>query len=245
MPMNVPPAGVPAGGNPMSQLRIRVSDADRAAAFFGALFGWKFQREQLATHVEQRLVPARTVIPGPIGAVFLDDRREAPVRLEFEVADVISAVALLHRLGGTGDAGAASDDQGVPLALACRRDRFESDDAYASQIGVVVLHVPDTARACAFHAGLFQRTFHEVGSGGRWWVDHMALGIFPATTSAVRFWCVVGALEPAILRVCQLGGKALDRASMGPYLVCDCRDDQGTAFGLWYDPQLQLAWPNS
>jgi hypothetical protein len=23
---------------------------------------------------------------------------------------------------------------------------------------------------------------------------------------------------------------------MGPYQVCDCLDDQGTAFGLWYDP---------
>jgi predicted enzyme related to lactoylglutathione lyase len=223
---------------------------DRAARFFGALFGWKFQREQSATHAEQRLLPARTVIPGPISAVFSDDPGEVPVRVEFEVIDVASALARAHQLGGSGDAAAAVDDQGVPLAFAARRDRLDADhadvgQAYASQIGVVVLEVPDTARACAFHAGLFRRTFHPIGAGGRWWVDHHALGIFPGAAPAVRFWCVVGALEPAMAKVCQLGGKALERASMGPYSVCDCVDDQGTAFGLWHDPQLELAWPNA
>jgi predicted enzyme related to lactoylglutathione lyase len=229
----------------MSRLRIRVPDVDRAADYFGGLFGWKFEREQSVTHAEQKLVPARTAIPDPIGAVFSDDRQEPPVRLEFVVEDVASAIALVHRLGGSGDAAAASDDQGVPLALSDRREQAPSDHEYASQIGVVILYVPDTSRACAFHAGLFRRTFHEVGSGGRWWVDHMTLGIFPATDSAVRFWCVVGALEPAMLKVGQLGGKTLERATMGPYQVCDCRDDQGTAFGLWYDPQLKLTWPTA
>jgi predicted enzyme related to lactoylglutathione lyase len=191
------------------------------------------------------VVPARAILPGPIDAVFSDDAREAPVRVEFEVPDVVAAMALVRRLGGSGDASAAFDDQGVPLALAARRERLESDDTYASQVGVVILDVPDPVRACAFHAGLFQRTFHQVGSNARWWVDHMALGIFPASTPAVRFWCVVGALEPAMLKVCQLGGKTLERAAMGPYQVCDCQDDQGTSFGLWYDPQLQLTWPNA
>jgi predicted enzyme related to lactoylglutathione lyase len=235
MSSNVPGSAAPAGGNPISRLRIRVSDVDRAADFYGNLFGWKFQREQSATHAEQRLVQARAAIPGPIGAVFVDDPREPPVRVEFEVPDVTSAMALVLRLGGSGDAAAAFDDQSVPLALAARDGRLEAGDAYASHIGVVILQAPDTAKACAFHAGLFRRTFHEVGAGGRWWVDHLALGIFPGPP-AIRFWCVVSALEPAILKVSQLGGKVLDRDTMGPYQVCDCLDDQGTAFGLWYDP---------
>lgn len=165
MSTRVPGVGVPVGFSPMSRLRIRVSDVDRAADYFGRLFGWKFEREQLVTHAEQKLVPARTVIPGPLGAVFSDNLQEPPVRLEFEVQDVGSAIALVHRLGGTGDAAAASDDQGVPLALSDRRDRVEHDHRYASQIGVVIIDVPDTARACGFHAGLFRRTFHVVGSG--------------------------------------------------------------------------------
>jgi predicted enzyme related to lactoylglutathione lyase len=243
MSTSSPDADVSASGNPMSQLRIRVADVDRAARFFGGLFGWKFQREQSATHAEQRLLPARSVIPAAVGAVFSDDPREAAVRVEFEVLDVAPAMAQLHQLGGSGNAAAALDDQGVPLALAARRARLETEPAYASQIGVVILQVPDTARACAFHAGLFRRTFHQVGSGGRYWVDHMALGIFPGDTAAVRFWCVVGALEPAMAQVAHLGGKVLERASMGPYGVCDCQDDQGTAFGLWHDPQSELAWP--
>jgi predicted enzyme related to lactoylglutathione lyase len=238
-------ADLPVGAGTMSGLRVRVSNVDRAADFFGALFGWKFQCERLAKHVQLRVVPARTAISAPVDAVFVDDPGEAPVRLEFEVDDVMSTLARVHRLGGTGDAAAAFDDQGVPLAFAGRRDHVASDHVYASQVGVVILDVPDTARACAFHAGLFQRTFHQIGSGGRWWVDHMALGIFPAAASAVRFWCVVGALEPAMIKVRQLGGEAVDCGSMGPYQVCDCRDDQGTAFGLWYDPQLKLAWPTS
>lgn len=238
MSKNLPETTVPVEASRMSRLHIRGSDVDRAAGFFGSLFGWKFQRERMSTHAEQRLIPARSAIPGAMGAVFLDDPRAAPVRLEFEVGDVASAMSRVHRLGGTGDAASAFDDQGVPLAFVRRRDCRDSDHVYASQIAVVILNVPDTARACGFHAGLFQRTFHEVGSGGRWWVDHMTLGIFPAPTVAVRFWCVVGALDPAILKVCQLGGEALERSSMGPYETCECRDNQGTAFGLWYDPQL-------
>jgi predicted enzyme related to lactoylglutathione lyase len=228
-----PPAAT--GNNPISRLRLRVTDVDRAANFYGNLFGWKFQREALATRSGQRPVQARATTPGPIGALFVDDPREPPIRVEFEVPDVTSAMALILRLGGSGDATLAFDDQGVPLALASPQARLEAGDAHASPIGVVVLQVPDTARACAFHAGLFQRTFHPVGAGGRWWVDHLALGIFPGPP-AIRFWCVVDALEPAMEKVAQLGGEVLARDSMGPYQVCDCLDDQGTPFGLWYDP---------
>jgi hypothetical protein len=46
----------------------------------------------------------------------------------------------------------------------------------------------------------------------------------------------VGSSSASNQKVSQLGGKVLDRDSMGPYQVCDCLDDQGTAFGLWYDP---------
>src|SRR5689334_1497383 len=138
MSISSPGAAAPASASPMSLLRIRVADVDRAAHFFASLCGWKFQRQQLEAHAEQRLLPARFPNRGAIGAVFHDDAREPPVRLEFEVPDVASTLERALRLGGSGDAAAATDDQGVPLAFAARRVRVDSDTA-TSHIGVVIL----------------------------------------------------------------------------------------------------------
>jgi predicted enzyme related to lactoylglutathione lyase len=224
----------------MSNLLIRVSDVDRAAAFFGGLFQWQFQRVVSANRVERWLEPGRSGLSDPIGAVLHDDPQAPPVRLEFEVPDVSEAVERAHRFGASGPAPALADDQGVPLALSARRHAAERVPLYTGQIGVVVLDVPDTARARTFHAGLFGRTYHPIGHGDRWWVDGMRLGIFAAKGSSIRFWCVVAALEAAVDRVSQLGGQAPPPEAMGPYRVCACRDDQGTEFGLWHDPELKL-----
>jgi predicted enzyme related to lactoylglutathione lyase len=230
-----------APNNRMSNLLIRVSDVERAAAFFAGLFQWQFQRVVRASGVERRLEPGRFGLGDPIGAVLHDDAEAPPVRLEFEVPDVSAALERAHRLGATGPAAALADDQGAPLALSARQHAARGVAQYTGQIGVVVLDVPDTARARAFHAGLFGRTYHSIGHGDRWWVDGMRLGIFGATSSRIRFWCVVGALETAMDRVGQLGGEAPAPTAMGPYRVCACRDDQGTEFGLWFDPELKPA----
>lgn len=227
----------------ISHLLLRVADVDRAARFYGALFSWQFERGQLPGYVEQRAVVGSGSAASSIRAAFIDDASAPPVRVEFAVEEPSLALARTLQLGGTGNAAAACDDQGVPLAFAARKrqDAQPAEAVQAGQIAVVIFDVPDTTKARAFHTGLFGRTYHQIGSGDRWWIDGHAVGIFGAPASGVRFWCVVTALEPAIAEVARLGGCAVERGSMGPYQVCDCRDDQGTQFGLWYDSNLRFA----
>ncbi|HWA76904.1 MAG TPA: VOC family protein [Polyangiaceae bacterium] len=227
----------------ISHLLLRVPDVDRAAKFFGALFSWQFERSQLASHAEQRSIwGARTTV-GSIRAVFVDDASAPPVRVEFDVENPELALARTLELGGSGDAASARDDQGVALAFSPRAGQVtpSAEGVQPGQIAVVIFDVVDTAKARAFHTGLFGRTYHQIGAGDRWWIDGQAVGIFGAPANGVRFWCVVPALEAATAEVARLGGQVIERGWMGPYQVCDCRDDQGTQFGLWYDANLRFA----
>jgi predicted enzyme related to lactoylglutathione lyase len=226
----------------ISHLLIRVADVDRAAKFFGALFSWQFERAQLSSHAEQRAVSGARTTVGSIRAVFVDDAAAPPVRVEFDVEDPARALARTLELGGSGDTARARDDQGLPLAFSPRVGQVSAsaESVQAGQIAVVIFDVVDTAKARAFHTELFGRSYHQIGSGDRWWIDGQAVGIFGAPANGVRFWCVVPGLEAATAEVARLGGQVIERGSMGPYQVCDCRDDQGTPFGLWYDANLRL-----
>ena len=245
-------SSLPATGR-LSALRLRVVDADRAARFFGALLGAKTERKRIRSHTEQWIVASSSLVE-PIDAVFTDDRTAPPARLCFATEDPEAAIARTIALGGSGrDTSDARDDQGVPLAFyvpAATTEQTRSQAA-AGVLGVVIVLVPDTAKARHFHSGLFGQEFHKVGSGGDfWWVSNgPSMGIFPATHDVTNpkvprtekgldvhaLFCV-NDLERAMTAVRELGGKTLDRARMGPYHVCDCRDDQGTRFGLWWDP---------
>ena len=225
----------------ISHLQIRVTDVDRAAQFYGALFSWQFERTELPGFAEQRATLASRA-GNSIRAVFRNDSSAPPLRVEFDVQDSERALARARALGGNGEVGAAFDDQGIALAFSARKQSAPSvEGVQPGDIAVVIFDVPDTEKARAFHSGLFGRTYHQIGSGDRWWIDGQAVGIFRAPASAVRFWCVVAALEPALAEVSRLGGCLVERGSMGPYQVCDCRDDQGTQFGLWYDENLRFA----
>jgi uncharacterized protein len=226
----------------ISHLLIRVSDVDRAAKFFGALFSWQFERKQLASHAEQRMVSGARTTVGSIRAVFVDDASAPPVRVEFDVEDPARALARTLELGGSGDTANEHDDQGLPFAFSPRAGQVtaSAEGVQVGQIAVVIFDVVDTAKARAFHTELFGRSYHQIGSGDRWWIDGQAVGIFGAPASGVRFWCVVSGLDTATAEVARLGGQVIERGSMGPYQVCDCRDDQGTPFGLWYDANLRL-----
>lgn len=226
----------------ISHLRIRVADVDRAARFFGALFSWQFTRVEREGHAEQHALCGSRSTVGSIRPVFLDQAEAPTVRVEFDVEDPARALARTLELGGSGDANTARDDQGVPLSFSPRPGPVTAaaEGVQPGQIAVVIFDVPDTAKARAFHSALFGRTYHQIGSGDRWWIEGQSVGIFGAPASGVRFWCVVPSLEAATAEVARLGGQVIERGSMGPYQVCDCRDDQGTPFGLWYDAKLRL-----
>ncbi len=68
----------------LSQVRVRVHDAGRAAAFFGSVFAWEFRHAQRNTNRETTvLVPrvAETTQPPAVQLVLSDDPAEPMVRL--------------------------------------------------------------------------------------------------------------------------------------------------------------------
>jgi uncharacterized protein len=101
-----------------SHFELGVSDAARAKAFYGELFGWSF----IPTSGENAWIET----PGVRGG--LHDRDEAPsIVVYFSVGDIDAAVRRVRELGGTADEpGAAEkggrfascrDDQGVAFGL--------------------------------------------------------------------------------------------------------------------------------
>ncbi|GGO78340.1 VOC family protein [Nonomuraea cavernae] len=96
---------------------LSVQDLDRAAAFYGALFGWEFRREHKSSlHVTNTAVPMGLTSTGP----------SSQPNLYYRVDDIDAAVKQVRELGGTtgevmdsksGRSCACVDDQGTELSL--------------------------------------------------------------------------------------------------------------------------------
>ncbi|MEV0590752.1 VOC family protein [Nonomuraea cavernae] len=96
---------------------LSVRDLDRAAAFYGALFGWEFKREhETYLHVTNTTVPMGFTATGP----------SSQPNLYYHVDDIDAAVDRVRELGGTtgevmdsksGRGCACTDDQGTELSL--------------------------------------------------------------------------------------------------------------------------------
>ncbi|MFB4273814.1 VOC family protein [Nonomuraea sp. MTCD27] len=96
---------------------LSVRDLDRAAAFYGALFGWEFKREhETYLHVTNTTVPMGFVAGGP----------SSQPNLYYHVTDIDAAVERVRELGGrtgelldskSGRGCTCTDDQGTELGL--------------------------------------------------------------------------------------------------------------------------------
>ncbi|MEU6717281.1 VOC family protein [Nonomuraea sp. NPDC046802] len=96
---------------------LSVRDLDRAAAFYGGLFGWEFKREhETYLHVTNTAVPMGFVADGP----------SSQPNLYYHVTDIDAAVKRVGELGGsTGDVHdsksgrgcSCTDDQGTVISL--------------------------------------------------------------------------------------------------------------------------------
>ncbi len=232
----------------LAAIHLRVDDARRAAAYFGALFGWAFaEKPGGGLH---RSSPQADITDRPWDFVITEDPSAPTVRLGFEVADPDEALARAVSLGGAGASPeAAADDQGLPLAFATRSPPAQANDRATGEVGVAVALVDDTAKAKAFYGGLFGDGFHQIGPQDRWWSTRAAFGIFsntlgqaypariePGDAPEVSVFVCVSDLVGHKARVSALGGSVVTESAMGPYEVCACRDDQGTRFHLWRDP---------
>ncbi|GAA4531443.1 MULTISPECIES: VOC family protein [Nonomuraea] len=96
---------------------LSVKDLDRAAAFYGPLFGWEFTREhETYLHVTNSTLPMGLNAGGP----------SSQPNLYYKVDDLDAAIARVHELGGTTDEPyesksgrgcACTDDQGTVISL--------------------------------------------------------------------------------------------------------------------------------
>jgi predicted enzyme related to lactoylglutathione lyase len=102
---------------------IPTADAERAHAFYGGLFGWRFSPGN---------VPGGFNVEGstPAGGLYAGGEAGAP-EVWFEVDDIEAACARVVELGGRAGAveeigsgwmAACADDQGSPLNLWAGRD---------------------------------------------------------------------------------------------------------------------------
>lgn len=245
------------GDGRLGPLHLRVGDAARAARFFSGLLGAGTERKQIGRYTEQRIITRSDLVEQPIDAVLTDDETAPAARLCFLTTDPVAALARTVALGVSGaDIAHARDNQGVPLAFSSSAEKREEPQREPTHgaLGVVIVQVHDTGKAWAFYRQLFGQEFHRVGSGGDcWWVSSgPALGVFPAVNDVINpqvprlesdpeiraFFCV-GDLEDAMTTVREPVGETLGRSRLGPYHVCDCRDDQSTRFGLWWDPKMK------
>ncbi|WP_345570925.1 VOC family protein [Nonomuraea rosea] len=96
---------------------LSVRDLDRAAAFYGALFGWEFTREH-----DRYLHVTNTAVP--MG--FTSDEPSSQPNLYYHVTDVDAAAARVAELGGSagelfdsksGRGCTCTDDQGTVISL--------------------------------------------------------------------------------------------------------------------------------
>jgi uncharacterized protein len=96
---------------------LSVEDLDRAATFYGALFGWECEREH------ERYLHVTNTAP-PMG--FVADGPSAQPGLYYRVDDIDAAVEQVRKLGGnTGDvldsksgrSCTCTDDQGTQIGL--------------------------------------------------------------------------------------------------------------------------------
>jgi predicted enzyme related to lactoylglutathione lyase len=228
-------------------VHLRVRDADRAMAFFGALLGWEAERVVFADHVSHYTVNTDVTVR------LLDDPAAPPVVPNYGVTDVAAAVRSIEAAGGRvtaaevapdgGGWARGTDDQGVPL-LVFRPGRYH-DHAPATrpptgEVGLVFIR-EDATRAGRFYGGVLGWRLARAHPGSQYFDAVPKVGIFdeaaavggPVEQPGVMFYVSVDALAPALDRVEDLGGTAGPSAQdMGPYFTAVCADDQGTEFGL-------------
>jgi predicted enzyme related to lactoylglutathione lyase len=236
---------VPGHGD-LAMVHLRVGDADRAARFFGDLFGWQAERYELDGHVSWYTLNTATTVR------LLDDPGVPPVVPNYAVADVAAAVRAIEDAGGRvaaaepapdgGGWARGDDDQGIPW-LVYRPGGYHDGAAptrpATGEVGLVFIRA-DAPRAELFYGPVLGWRFHRDYPTSQYFHTVPLVGVFDEAaafghevTPSAALYVEVEALAPVLRRVEELGGRAGEAAhDMGPYFSAECSDDQGTPFGL-------------
>ncbi|OBG22279.1 VOC family protein [Mycobacterium sp. 852002-51057_SCH5723018] len=211
-------------------------DADRAAAFYGHVLGWTYDR---ASH---RIT--NTELPTGIWA------SAGPPTLFccYAVADVQAARTAIAAAGGVPgevrrtDDGVlldATDAQGVAFAVfepPAGRKRPELNGSGPGELSYVTYLVPDSAGFRDFYARVLGWRFEPGSVVDGWQVvgSHPMAGTAggSAHPTTVPMW-TVSDIDAAVARVREAGGTVLAEPARQPYgVTAECRDDQGGRFYL-------------
>lgn len=227
-------------------VHLRVGDADRAMAFFGALLGWNAERVVFDDHVSYYTINTAVTVR------LLDDPTVPPVVPNYGVADVARAIRSIDDAGGRvtaaepdpdgGGWARGTDDQGVPLVVyRLGRDERQASATRAptGDVGLVFIR-EDATRAERFYRRVLAWQLRRAHPASQYFDTVPKVGIFDEAAAFGRpvepdatLYLSADALAPALARVEELGGKAGPTTrDMGPYFSALCTDDQGTEFGL-------------
>jgi uncharacterized glyoxalase superfamily protein PhnB len=215
-------------------LSLWVPDVDRAAAFFGAVLGWRYAPGSSA---QGRQVEDLTPNHGLWGG-----QERSNLFLCFAVDDVAAGVRRVRDAGGRAEEprsepyGLVADrgsDQGLPLAPLSGAS--EPTRERPADVAYLTMEFPDSGRARAFYGYVLGWRFGPGRSPGGWNVEDvqptagMAGGAErPTVVPMYRVADVAAAVE----RVRTAGGTATDPERQPYGVTAVCTDDQGTRFYL-------------
>ena len=227
------------GHGDVSYASLWLPDVDAAAAFYGAVLGWR-----LAPTSAPQGRQVEGVLP-PLGLWGGQEHRTT--LLCFAVDDVASAVGRVRAAGGEageprqehgGWLADCADDQGMAFSLSEAAGPAPTAPAPAprhGELAYLTLGVADTARAQAFFSAVLGWRFTPGRMADGWNVEgtHPMAGMHGgAERPVVVPMFAVDDVESAVARVRAAGGTATDPERMPYGITSDCTDDQAFPFYL-------------
>ncbi|MDL9936840.1 VOC family protein [Gordonia sp. ABSL1-1] len=223
----------------IAYMSLQTPDADRAARFYGAVLGWRYDPQlRQVTNLGHRL-----------GISTASGYGVNTVYCVFAVADFAETRAGILAAGGrAGEVSLAGDGvrvldavdpQGVAFSVyvpAADEPRPAQHPRGLGELSYLTVHTPDSARLRDFYGRVLGWSFRPGRVDDGWEVDHARpqVGVAGGSTAsvAVPMWNTDDA-GAAVERVRAAGGRVLDAPQTAPYgITARCVDDQGAEFYL-------------
>ena len=215
---------------------VWTADPDRAAAFYGQVLGWTYDRStHQVTNTKQ-----------PIGIFGVGGART--LFCCYAVADLEGARRAIADGGGQlgevqqfdfGTVLDATDPQGTSFAVyqpTPGQTRPELNGAGPGELSYITYEVADSAAFKSFFSRVLYWTFEPGHVDDGWQVagTHPMAGVAGGSSSPVTvpMWTVAD-IDVAVSRVREAGGTVIQDPAQQPYgLMAECTDDQGGRFYL-------------
>nr|WP_090279266.1 VOC family protein [Mycolicibacterium komanii]CRL75110.1 glyoxalase/bleomycin resistance protein/dioxygenase [Mycolicibacterium komanii] len=227
---------VPIQHGDVGYVSVWVPDAERAAAFYGHVLGWRYDPStHQVTNTDQRI------------GIFSVDSRQGMLCC-YAVTDLDGARRSIVDGGGTvgnirefdfGTVLDATDAAGTAFAVfqpAPATPRPALNGTGPGELSYITYQVPDSAAFKAFYSRVLFWTFEPGRIDDGWGVreTHPMSGVAGGNSEAVTvpMWTVAD-VDAAVARVREAGGTVIDEPSQQPYgKSALCADDQGIRFYL-------------